>query len=588
MKLHLADDFQVDLDRLLASRLLAQARSGGGKSWLLRRLLEQALPYVQCLVIDPEGEFASLREKFDILICAPKGADLEATPRTAATLARRLLETGASAVLDIYDLQRHERELFVQRFCEALINAPKTVWRPALIIVDEAHLFAPEGGKTECGRAVIDLATRGRKHGLGLCLATQRLSKLSKDAAAELGNKLIGGTNLDLDVKRASDEIGKGAKESVTLLRELKPGEFYAYGPAFAPGVTALKVGPVATTHPEPGKRLEAPREPSAKLKRLLSDELKDLPRQAETQAKTEEELRAEVRSLKGKLAVAEKAQPQAPVVKGIPDAKVTAMVEAAEKRGHRIGWDDRAAKGYQLPASVRKHLEATVKDLQGLLGDGLKEYGPEYSKPKIDGSSLIGVQDTVAIPIRMRDVIQSAMPKAKKSDKASLPPSEGITRPQQRLLDALAQLEMFGLPQPSKPTLGAHAKVKAGTGSFGNNLGSLRTLGLIDYPSPGQVSLTEKGQALAHYPDSAPTLEELHGSWLDICTNPQAKLLKVLITEYPKHLTKDDLASRAGVESGTGSFGNNLGRLRTMGAIDYPRPGLVVATTNLFPEVTA
>jgi hypothetical protein len=45
----------LDLEELLATRLLVQGNSGSGKSHLLRRLLEQSAPWVQQTVIDPEG-----------------------------------------------------------------------------------------------------------------------------------------------------------------------------------------------------------------------------------------------------------------------------------------------------------------------------------------------------------------------------------------------------------------------------------------------------------------------------------------------------------------------------------------------------
>ena len=44
----------LDLEELLATRLLVQGNSGSGKSHLLRRLLEQSAPWVQQAVIDPE------------------------------------------------------------------------------------------------------------------------------------------------------------------------------------------------------------------------------------------------------------------------------------------------------------------------------------------------------------------------------------------------------------------------------------------------------------------------------------------------------------------------------------------------------
>src|SRR5882672_4233197 len=127
-----------DLPRLIGTRLLVQASSGAGKSWLLRRLLEQSHGKVQQIVIDPEGEFASLRERFDYVLAARQGGDTLADARTAKLLAERLLELGVSAILDIYELKSHERVAFVKIFVDALIEAPKALWHPVLVLLDEA------------------------------------------------------------------------------------------------------------------------------------------------------------------------------------------------------------------------------------------------------------------------------------------------------------------------------------------------------------------------------------------------------------------------------------------------------------------
>ena len=58
----------LDLEELLATRLLVQGNSGSGKSHLLRRLLEQSAPWVQQTIIDPEGDFVSLAERFGHLV----------------------------------------------------------------------------------------------------------------------------------------------------------------------------------------------------------------------------------------------------------------------------------------------------------------------------------------------------------------------------------------------------------------------------------------------------------------------------------------------------------------------------------------
>jgi DNA helicase HerA-like ATPase len=59
----LAPGIQLDLDQLIGHRLLIQAASVGGKSWLLRLLCEQVAEKIQIVVLDPEGEFASLRAR---------------------------------------------------------------------------------------------------------------------------------------------------------------------------------------------------------------------------------------------------------------------------------------------------------------------------------------------------------------------------------------------------------------------------------------------------------------------------------------------------------------------------------------------
>src|SRR5260221_14101718 len=182
--IYLSQSVSIDLPTLLDTRLLVQANSGGGKSWLLRRLLEQSHGKVQQIVIDLEGEFSTLREKYDYILAAKEG-DTAAEPHSAALLARRLLELNVSAIIDLYELSHQERKRFVRLFLSAMINAPKSLWHPCLVIVDEAHVFAPQTGQSEAMEAVIDLATRGRKRGYCAVLATQRLSKLHKDAVAE-------------------------------------------------------------------------------------------------------------------------------------------------------------------------------------------------------------------------------------------------------------------------------------------------------------------------------------------------------------------------------------------------------------------
>ena len=62
------DPATLDLEELLATRLLVQGNSGSGKSHLLRRLLEQSAPWVQQVVIDPEGDFVTLADAYSHVV----------------------------------------------------------------------------------------------------------------------------------------------------------------------------------------------------------------------------------------------------------------------------------------------------------------------------------------------------------------------------------------------------------------------------------------------------------------------------------------------------------------------------------------
>lgn len=69
-------------------------------------------------------------------------------------------ELRVSAILDIHDLKAHERHTFVKKFSDALMQSPREHWNPALLVLDEAHLFAPEQSKAESTASVIGSRVR--------------------------------------------------------------------------------------------------------------------------------------------------------------------------------------------------------------------------------------------------------------------------------------------------------------------------------------------------------------------------------------------------------------------------------------------
>ena len=246
-------DVSLDIEKLMEGRLLIQGASGAGKSWTMRRLLEQSAGRIQQIVIDPEGEFRTLADELGYLYIEGhklKGAAL-------AEMARRARMNRISMVVDLSDARREEQMMAVAAICHALVECPQEMWHPALVAVDEAHLFAPWGTQGQESSAVrkasiaamVDLMSRGRKRGLVGVLATQRLARLSKSVVSEIHNFLIGINTLDLDVKRAAETIGWDMRKAYDRLPTLTAGEFVATGPAFSFSPVEVRIGDVRSRH---------------------------------------------------------------------------------------------------------------------------------------------------------------------------------------------------------------------------------------------------------------------------------------------------------------------------------------------------
>ena len=139
------DAISIDLEELLATRLLVQGNSGSGKSHLLRRLLEKSAGEVQQVVIDPEGDFVTLADRYGHV--PVEAADH--SERDIARLAGRIREHRASVVLSLEGLEAEGQMRCAAAF---LGGAVRCAARP---------LVSGAGG----GRRGAAVRARGRRRG---------------------------------------------------------------------------------------------------------------------------------------------------------------------------------------------------------------------------------------------------------------------------------------------------------------------------------------------------------------------------------------------------------------------------------------
>lgn len=535
-----------DLERLIVSRALIQGVSGSGKSSALRALLEQTYGRVQHLVIDRDGEFATLREKFPYLLVGPDG-DVPASPKSAALLTRRVVELGASAIVDLSEMKLPDQRAWVRRSFEELISLPRSLWRPLIVGLDEGHLFCPEQDKAESREAVIGVATLGRKRGFCLVVATQRLSKLDKDAAAELQNKIIGFTD-DVDVRRAVEQLGMNTADRQQL-RTLEPGQFFVKGPAISRSPVLATIGQTLTQAPPRGQA-RPPMAPAPKAIQQLAAQLADLPKQAEEETRSIEELQRRLAEKDRKIRELERAKPKAPEAKVeirtkeipvdrpvpfIPQEEFKAVIDAAALLNAACGTLAKAAK------------KAPPKSLPVLQVANASGFSPGGDRVRISGA-----HGTTVIP------------RARALDRRAETESFGsLSKAERSVLRVLAQYpEGRTVVQVALLTNYAHSG-----GGFRNALGSLRSKGLISGDAE-RLTITDEGTAAAGDVQPLPTGRELLDQWKRQSSKAERLILEALADRAPDAMTPEEIAEVTGYEAGGGGFRNALGRLRTLEVI--------------------
>jgi len=528
---------KINLPKLIDSRMLICANSGGGKSYTIRKILETAGSDVMSIVLDVEGEFKTLREKYDYLLIGQPG-DVPVNIKSAPLLPRKLMELNVSTIIDLSDLKLHERIMYVKKFLDALMELPKKLWQPCLVIVDEAHMYAGQREKQESTRSIIDLMTRGRKRGYCGILATQRIAKLHKDAAAEANNYMVGRTGLDVDMKRASEILGFTSKQDMLSLRNLEAGEFYVFGPAITKGVEKVKVAKVKTTHPKVGMDLRSKiSPPTEKIKAMLS-KLNDLPQEAEQKAKTIKELKQQVRELKWEL----KKKPTLAI-----DER---QLKFAEQRGF-------AKAEKELSLQLQEHIKKTINDIKKIAAIA----NSYTSMPK------------KIIPAKITKIKTSLpMKKSKPINRPIISYEEDIKLNlcERRICSALYNHQ--DLSPFSKKRLGVFTEYAHKSGGFNNALAHLNSLNLIRRRG-GQIELTVEGiQQIPNLLNSDLSLCERVdiSNWQNKLSKCERTIFKFLLDNPEQEFTKQEIGENTepSYAFNSGGFNNALSKLNSLALI--------------------
>ncbi len=239
--LHVSRFFNVSLDDYQATgeRDAILASSGMGKSYLTGVIAEETLENGGLLcVIDPEGEYFTLAERYPMLIIGGENAMLPLTEEAIDLYIQAMLETNLSLVFDLSEYLDHEQQDLYAQIAESLFHQETTFRKKVRIIVEEAQIYAPQrlasaGGGTKKKKwdpvnSSQKIAKRGRKRAIDSLWATQRPASLSKDILSQCNRFWFGGITAEQDYKAIKPFLTE-AGISFNNVKELQPGEFYFY-----------------------------------------------------------------------------------------------------------------------------------------------------------------------------------------------------------------------------------------------------------------------------------------------------------------------------------------------------------------------
>jgi hypothetical protein len=395
-------------------------------------------------------------------------------------------------------------------------------------------------------------------------LATQRLARLSKSVAAECQNVLVGRTT-QIDQDRAADVLnlsrGKVREEFGREIGRMPTGDFYAYGMAFHQELPVRFTVTKPDTMPKAGtKRVIVPPPPHA-IQALLP-KLADLPAEADAKAKTEADLREEIRQLKKQFKAV-------PYVQTISPERERMLLEQINTLSRTAGAYEKAMDGIYAQAGKMQDAALAIKSIVETTRQNATT-APQATALKQAANPL----PTASV----RPVPQTAPRMLVDSRDA------GLTGPEQRILNAIAWFHALGIENPEKPAVAFMAGYTFGSGGFNNPCGSLNGKGLIRYLSDNRMQLTPEGLNASAPVNVPATNAALHDAVLGKLGGPEQRILNPLLKKYPNGMDNQALAEASGYAPGSGGYNNPRGRLKSLGLIRY-ESGIVYANSLLFPE---
>ena len=573
--LRIADDLALPLDACTQTFAWI-GRKRSGKTYGSGKLVEEFLrAHVQVVILDTVGNWYGLRlaadgktNAYDVPVFGGLRQDLPLLPTAGAVVADVVVDTGRSVILDVSQFNFSDRKKFAADFGTRLWQRKKgeNAPTPIHLILEECQLIVPQFvGKDETRMVHVyeEIVRLGGNYGIGVSMLTQRPQSVNKEVLTQAECIMAFQIN-GVPERKALREWLTYEGGDVNLVNELPSlpvGTCYLWSPQWLKTFRKVTIGKKSTFDASATPKMghtNARRNP-APLD-LHDIELRMADTIEKAKADDPRELKRTIMDLQRQLRLADtNTSALKPVITEIP-----VLPDATLKHlDGVIAWlSTHVIDKLSVLTDIRDEVIKTCANIKSISQVNVRRAGTRVTNPSMNDPRH------PLLPAHLRNGAGSSL---------------GASR--QRILNALSWAESIGLSTLPKIQLALLADQSPTSGGYFNNLGHLRTMGLIDYPGASLVALTENGRRQAEPVDVPTTSEELQGMLYRKLSDPQARILRTLIAQYPQSMNKDILAESTGQSPTSGGYFNNLGRLRSLGLIDYPQRGMAAANRMLFLE---
>lgn len=514
-----------------------------------------------------------------------------------------VVATGALplSIIDMADFGMGDPAHFFVDFAQALMRKMKGV---LYLVIEEAHELAPKErtGFQKENLGVYwakKMATAGRTKGIRLVVLSQRVQALHNAVLGSCQNLIVHRMTTPADQEPVVGWLKGNIKDKALRATVEESISGLADGQGWLCSGEAkifeLKQFPRCKTYDNTATPEDDTELKQVKTATVNTEELRTILAGAVKEAEANDPaiLRKRITELERDLRKATPIGPAIPLQ--ITDTKE--IERRAYEAGYREGWPEGRkqvlAQMVQLPEDLKDKLhraiDVALTQVKGQIEADTRAGtvpNPEAGKTLIEimrrrapASSGDGVALTSVAHPKGNGVRHGRL-RLHKDSLETISIDLPITPVQQRILDAMAELEQMGARTPPSELIA----LLAGYGNmrskgFRNALSALRSGGMIE----GLV-LSAAGRAAAQPPAAPRNTEELQGQMIARLGPAAGRILQPLIDIYPGIIERDELGQSAGyTNTRSKGFRNTMSRLRTLGFLDYPSSGTVTATPALF-----